>query len=119
MVLDMGDPVKIVDLATDMIRLSGLEVGRDIEIRITGLRPGEKLFEELQATDERTIPTRHEKIRVALGSRVERARLIRTMKELRKLADEDTEAVIHQLKQIVPGYGGIREFITEPSRRAA
>jgi FlaA1/EpsC-like NDP-sugar epimerase len=119
MVLDMGDPVRIVDLATDMIRLSGLEVGRDIEIRITGLRPGEKLFEELQATDERTIPTRHKKIRVALGSRVERVRLIRAMEELQKLADEDPEAVINQLKQIVPGYGGIPNLTTESSRRAA
>lgn len=64
LVLDMGEPVKIIDLAKDLIRLSGLpEDG--IPIRFTGLRPGEKLFEELLADDESTIPTRHPKVRVA------------------------------------------------------
>ncbi|MGQ9762673.1 MAG: polysaccharide biosynthesis protein [Thermogutta sp.] len=119
MVLDMGDPVKIVDLAADMIRLSGLEVGRDIEIRVTGLRPGEKLFEELQATDEQTLPTRHKKIRIALGSRVERARLLRVTEELRRLADEDPQVVVSKLKQVVPGYGLVHESPAEPSRYAA
>ena len=61
-VLDMGEPVRIVDLARDLIRLSGLEPGRDIEIRYTGLRPGEKLFEELFGAGEDYGRTRHEKI---------------------------------------------------------
>ena len=61
-VLDMGEPVRIVDLARDLIRLSGLEPDRDIEIRFTGLRPGEKLFEELFGADEAYGRTRHEKI---------------------------------------------------------
>ena len=61
-VLDMGEPVRIVDLARDLIRLSGLEPGRDIEIAFTGLRPGEKLFEELFLEDENYSRTRHEKI---------------------------------------------------------
>jgi FlaA1/EpsC-like NDP-sugar epimerase len=61
-VLDMGEPVRIVDLARDLIRLSGLEPDRDIEIRFTGLRPGEKLFEELLGADEVYGQTRHEKI---------------------------------------------------------
>jgi FlaA1/EpsC-like NDP-sugar epimerase len=61
-VLDMGEPVKIVDLATDLIRLSGLEVGVDVEIRYTGTRPGEKLYEELFFSSENAIPTQHPKV---------------------------------------------------------
>ncbi len=64
-VLDMGDPVKIVDLARDMIELSGYQVGRDIDITFTGLRPGEKLYEELFTEDERPVPTAHPKILMA------------------------------------------------------
>jgi len=63
-VLDMGEPVKIVDLARDMIKLSGLEAD-DIKIELTGLRPGEKLFEELLADDEHSLPTPHPKLRIA------------------------------------------------------
>ncbi len=63
-VLDMGEPVKIVDLARDLIRLSGLDVDRDIEIRFTGTRPGEKLFEELAVDDEHVDKTKHPKIYV-------------------------------------------------------
>ncbi len=59
-VLDMGEPVRIADLARDLIRLSGLEPDRDIEIRYTGLRPGEKLFEELLGTGEEYRRTQHE-----------------------------------------------------------
>lgn len=61
-VLDMGEPVKIVDLATDLIRLSGLEVGSDVEIRFTGLRPGEKLYEELFFDSENALHTDHPKV---------------------------------------------------------
>jgi FlaA1/EpsC-like NDP-sugar epimerase len=61
-VLDMGEPVKIVDLATDLIRLSGLEVGTDIEIRFSGTRPGEKLYEELFFSSENAYPTDHPKV---------------------------------------------------------
>jgi FlaA1/EpsC-like NDP-sugar epimerase len=61
-VLNMGEPVKVLDLATDLIRLSGLEVGTDIEIRFTGTRPGEKLYEELFFTAENALPTGHPKV---------------------------------------------------------
>ncbi|MGH7498873.1 MAG: polysaccharide biosynthesis protein [Gemmatimonadales bacterium] len=61
-VLDMGEPVRVLDLATDLIRLSGLEVGTDIEIRFTGTRPGEKLYEELFFDSESAIPTDHPKV---------------------------------------------------------
>lgn len=63
-VLDMGTPVKIIDLARDMIKLSGLQE-QDVAIEFTGLRPGEKLYEELLADDENTLPTNHEKLRIA------------------------------------------------------
>jgi FlaA1/EpsC-like NDP-sugar epimerase len=66
-VLDMGEPVRISDLATDLIRLSGLEVGRDIEIIYTGIRPGEKLYEEPFFDDENAVPTDHPKILRARG----------------------------------------------------
>jgi FlaA1/EpsC-like NDP-sugar epimerase len=69
-VLDMGEPVKIIDLAKDMIKLSGLEL-EDIEIAFTGLRPGEKLYEELLADDENTLPTAHEKLRIAQARNVQ------------------------------------------------
>ncbi len=68
-VLDMGEPVRIVDLAEDLIRLSGLEPGRDIEIRFTGVRPGEKLYEELFDPTEAHQRTRHEKIFVSANGR--------------------------------------------------
>jgi len=67
-VFDMGESVKIIDLAKKMITLSGLTINKDIEIKITGLRPGEKLYEELLANEENTIPTHHEKILIAKTS---------------------------------------------------
>jgi FlaA1/EpsC-like NDP-sugar epimerase len=69
-VLDMGDPVKIVDLANDLIRLSGLSKD-DIRIEFTGLRLGEKLYEELLADNERTLPTPHVKLRIAQACEVD------------------------------------------------
>lgn len=70
-VLDMGQPLKIADLARDLIRLSGLEVGQDIDIKYTGLRPGEKLFEELFVTEESYSRTAHEKIFAARRSNLD------------------------------------------------
>lgn len=66
--LDMGKPVRIYDLACDLVRLSGLEPGRDIEIKVTGLRPGEKLYEELVQVSEKVDPTQHDKIFTATGN---------------------------------------------------
>jgi FlaA1/EpsC-like NDP-sugar epimerase len=71
-VLDMGEPIKIADLAADLIRLSGKEVGTDIEIRFSGSRPGEKLFEELFFSAEQAAPTEHPKVLRATNARLER-----------------------------------------------
>lgn len=67
-VLDMGEPIKVIDLAADMVRLSGYEVDKDIKIEITGLRPGEKLFEELFIKEEKYDKTLHEKILIAANA---------------------------------------------------
>jgi FlaA1/EpsC-like NDP-sugar epimerase len=67
-VLEMGEPVKIVDLAQNLIRLSGLRPEDDIKIEFTGMRPGEKLYEELNTMLEDTVPTAHEKIRIFTGN---------------------------------------------------
>jgi FlaA1/EpsC-like NDP-sugar epimerase len=60
--LDMGQPVRVLDLARDLIRLSGLQVGTDIDIRYTGIRPGEKLYEEMFFAGENVVPTEHPKV---------------------------------------------------------
>ncbi|WP_424897143.1 polysaccharide biosynthesis protein [Thermogutta sp.] len=119
MVLDMGEPVRIMDLAVDMIRLSGLEVGRDIEIEVIGLRPGEKLLEELQAADERTIPTRHDKIRVAVSPRVNREAILRAIDRLSRLLEVDDRQIITELQQIVPHYRPHGQPESPALRRAA
>lgn len=102
--LDMGEPVKIVDLARDLIALSGLEVGRDIEIVFTGVRPGEKLFEELLLSDEAHQPTRHAKIRIArVASASLPAHLDETIALLEQaVAEDDCSAVINCLRNLMP-----------------
>ena len=95
-VLDMGEPVKIVELAQDMIRLSGLEQGRDIEIDFTGLRPGEKLFEELFTANERLFDTAHSKIQSAETVAVDLDHLRWSLDQL-ELAAHDTPDAIRSL----------------------
>lgn len=104
LVLDMGEPVRILDLAVDMIRLSGLEVGRDIEIRYVGLRPGEKLYEELQAAGEQSLPTRHPKIRIAVSPAADLAALRQNLARLHRLADSRPGEVLRVLQDMIPGY---------------
>jgi FlaA1/EpsC-like NDP-sugar epimerase len=101
-VLDMGEPVRIMDLAEDMIRLSGLRVGEDIEIEITGLRLGEKLFEELYSDRERHQPTRHAKIMVAAGAPRSLLEVIHDIGRLSEVADEPNEVVRAVLREIIP-----------------
>jgi FlaA1/EpsC-like NDP-sugar epimerase len=104
LLLDMGEPVRIVDLAADMVRLSGLRVGADIRIEITGLRPGEKMFEELHTADEQRLPTSHPKIIVAQGGNIKNAELSRDIFDLERLARIDADKIPAQLQKIVPEY---------------
>ena len=85
-VLDMGEPVKIVDLARDMIRLSGLEPDRDIEIEVVGIRPGEKLDEDLFEKWETVAPTAHAKVRRATRPTIDAAWLEDRLDALEKLS---------------------------------
>lgn len=120
LVLDMGDPVRILDLAEDMIRLSGLTVGEDIEIVFTGLRPGEKLFEELHLAGEQRLPTRHPKIMVADRHRRDPQALMTAIARLEQLADkEDYPAILHQLGRIVPQFNGRQSQLVASDHRAA
>lgn len=101
-VLDMGEPVKIVDLARDLILLSGKTPGEDVEIEFTGIRPGEKLFEELLQAEEGTIPSEHEKIFVAraVGSEIELYDGIDAL--VTAAADRCPEGIREALSDLVP-----------------
>lgn len=105
-VLDMGEPVKIVDLARDVIELSGMKLGRDIEIAFTGLRPGEKLYEELFDPDERYGRTRHAKIFTADNNdRLVPLHLDDALARLRTAAAaNDRTAIVAELLDLVPGF---------------
>jgi FlaA1/EpsC-like NDP-sugar epimerase len=100
-VLDMGEPVKIVDLARDMIRLSGLREGHDIEIAFTGLRPGEKLYEELYNEGEHHRRTAHRKIMVADSERTHLLHVVRDISALELLANDETETIVAKLREVV------------------
>lgn len=104
--LDMGKPVRIVDLAKDLIRLSGYELGKDIDIVFTGLRPGEKLFEELFIPGETYDKTEHEKImRVGNASRIVRENIDGEVAALCEAADRnDANLIVFLLEQLVPEY---------------
>jgi FlaA1/EpsC-like NDP-sugar epimerase len=102
-VLDMGEPVKISFLAEQMIRLSGKEPGSDIEIRYTGLRPGEKLYEELFHEQEALEPTDHEKILLARYRKVGWEELTQAMQEMEQACSSyDEEYLLGKLKFFVP-----------------
>ena len=117
-VLDMGEPVKIAMLAADMIRLSGLSVD-DIKIEYVGLRPGEKLYEELLADDELTITTPHEKLRIALAKQVDGAWVKKLLKWIENCQGMNEELIKSELKFWVEEYAPqlqistISEIVTE------
>ncbi len=115
-VLDMGEPVRIMDLATDLIRLSGLEPGADIEIKITGARPGEKLFEEILTAEEGTVASRHEKIFRARCRPISDDVLNEHLDRLFEAADKRSNAAVREvLKTMIP----VHMLETEESDAAA
>jgi FlaA1/EpsC-like NDP-sugar epimerase len=107
-VLDMGEPVRIVDLAKDVIRLSGYEVGRDIEIKFSGVRPGEKLFEELLTAEEGTNASKHTKIFIAKEAALPSHFEHELEQVYRAATNQDGEAVRSSLKRLIPTF---RDFI--------
>jgi FlaA1/EpsC-like NDP-sugar epimerase len=112
-VLDMGEPVKVVDLARTLIRLSGLEPERDIPIVFTGLRPGEKLFEELQLNGEGIKPTSHQKIRVLDGGEVGFELVGKWLEQLTAIVDSrNVHSLVAKLKEIVPEYTPSKEILS-------
>jgi FlaA1/EpsC-like NDP-sugar epimerase len=117
-ILDMGTPIKIADMARDLIRLSGFEPDVDIKIEYVGLRPGEKLYEELITEGENIVPTHHEKIMVLKGVECDLQRLNGKVDELTHFAEEqDSEQVKIKLKQIVPEYDSTAGAGHPPSSR--
>jgi FlaA1/EpsC-like NDP-sugar epimerase len=104
-VFEMGESVKIVDLARKMIRLYGLQVGKDIHIEFTGLRPGEKLYEEVLDLKETTLPTVHERIKMAKVREYKYEEVLEWMKQLDEVLQEgNNRAVVKQMKRVVPEF---------------
>jgi FlaA1/EpsC-like NDP-sugar epimerase len=113
-ILDMGEPVKIMDLANDLIRLSGLVPGKDIQVSYTGIRPGEKLYEEILTAEEGTNATRHERIYVSKPNGVNPERLQEDLIYLEKwVSVADRVKVIEKLYQMVPKYTPSKRWIEE------
>jgi len=108
-VLDMGDPIKIVDLARELIRLSGLEPDKDVPIVFTQPRPGEKIFEELLTAEEGTVATQNQKIFMAKLSDINQEKLNTGLDKLEKLAHNgEKENIVRTLKELIPNYKNVQ-----------
>ena len=107
-VLDMGEPVKIYDMAIKLIKLSGLEPNVDIQIKVTGLRPGEKLYEELLMAEEGLTETKHDKIHVARPSDIDMEKLEAKLAKLQYLLDntnnEQKDEIKDVISEVIPTY---------------
>jgi FlaA1/EpsC-like NDP-sugar epimerase len=114
LVLDMGDPVRIIDLAEELIRLSGLTPYEDIDIVVTGLRPGEKLFEELLIDGEGILPTAHDKIKVLAPVHIELQPVRDELDTLYAAArSHSVDELMESLKRLVPEFKPSYSFIGE------
>ncbi|MEG1621690.1 MAG: polysaccharide biosynthesis protein, partial [Oscillospiraceae bacterium] len=104
-VLDMGEPIKILDLAENLIRLSGLEPYKDIQIEFTGLRPGEKLFEELLMNEEGLRKTKSKKIYIGKPIDISPSYLFNYLEDFKHIAyNNDAEYIIKKLHELVPTF---------------
>ncbi|WP_085901634.1 polysaccharide biosynthesis protein [Kiloniella majae] len=113
-VLDMGEPVKIVDLARQVIRLGGFEPDKDITIEYTGLRPGEKLYEELFHETEPLVPTTHNSLKLATPRIVNQELLAHSLETMMRLVhDKKRDEIIRLLSQLVPEYDGVHKSISD------
>jgi FlaA1/EpsC-like NDP-sugar epimerase len=111
-VLDMGQPVRIVELARQLIVLSGLRPDRDIRIEFTGIRPGEKLYEELHCDGEETLRTDHGKISVFAGLALPFDRMTQHLDVLRRACDRrDVRELVFELKDMIPDYNPSKELL--------
>lgn len=110
-VLDMGEPVKIMDLAKQLIRFYGYEPGVNMEIKIVGLRPGEKLYEELMMDEEQSKMrrTQHNKIFVASPRQIDLATFYDQLNRLTEAAEHNDEGVVEQLAEMIPTFTPVRE----------
>lgn len=106
-ILDMGEPVKIVDLAIDLIRLSGFEPGIDMEIEFSGIRPGEKLYEELLLNEEAIENTTHDRIFVGSPLKISQSELAMEIKRLEKVIGEEQGTVREAVKHLVPSFSNV------------
>lgn len=116
-VLDMGEPVKIYDMAVKLIKLSGLEPDVDIQIKVTGLRPGEKLYEELLMAEEGLTETKHDKIHVAKPSDIDMEKLEAKLAKLQYLLDtannEQKDEIKDVISEVVPTYRNLEKERTK------
>ncbi len=113
-VFDMGESVKIIDLARKMIKLSGLKEGEDIDIKITGLRPGEKLYEELLNQEETTQKTHHDKIMIGKVKEYDYGEVNRRVKKLiDSYKTQDNDFIVKQMKEIVPEFKSNNSIFSE------
>lgn len=106
-ILDMGKPVRILDLAQDLIRLSGFEPNVDIEINFSGMREGEKLFEELLTDEEAVTSTQHERIYIGKPQQINRAELEMQFKRFEKVLGENQSSVRDVIEHLVPFYSHV------------
>ncbi len=104
-IFDMGKSVKIIDLAQNMIKLSGLKLGKDIQIKFTGLRPGEKLYEELLNNAENTLPTHHSQIMIGKVKKYELSYVEKAISDLIELGKTENDFdIVRKMKEIVPEF---------------